>query len=100
MSEFFNSDHAARGPRAPSPTTEASPRNGGASGGAERGFASEAEPEAPPAAPHHASASSSFVARNPDPQTSTAGDEADNAIIDDGPSAWSALPPLARSRQR
>lgn len=40
---------------------EASPRDGMGAGGAERGFASEAEPAPMPSAPHHPSSSSGFV---------------------------------------
>lgn len=70
-------------------------------GSGERGPSPPAVPtEAPPAAPHRASASSGYVAYHGDSQTRPADEEGGNAITADGLSAWSALPPLARSRQR
>ena len=95
MSEISNIQPAAQGPWPPLPNTGECCHDGGASGGAERGFASGAEPEAPPATRLHDSSPIGFVARNPDPVTSIDEEQDGEEIASDEPLAASFRPPLS-----
>lgn len=80
-------------------TPEATPQPGEASASVERRRSrSGTEADASPAAPAHASASSGFVPRNPDPDRSAAEDSW--SAIESTADALGALPALARRRQR
>src|SRR5476651_847744 len=95
MSEIFNTQPAAQGPWPTLPSAGECCHSGGASGAAERGFASGAEPEAPPATRHHASSPIGFVARNADPTTRIDEDQDDNTPPSDEPLGSSFRPPLS-----